>query len=93
MKTQFSQLICDGRQVFKWGKKVYQIIDLESLSATALYTGKLPPMGPGGFGVLPTGNSNKKNSNPSGYPTNKAIDLGSGNSLIGTPRSLKIQSF
>ena len=34
-------------------ERVYTIVDLESLSATALYTGKLPPMGPGGFGVLP----------------------------------------
>jgi hypothetical protein len=30
---------------------VYQIKDLKNLSASAFYTGDLPPMGPGGFGV------------------------------------------
>jgi len=34
---------------------VYQVEDLEYLSASVLYTGDLPPMGPGGFGALPFG--------------------------------------
>jgi hypothetical protein len=34
-------------------KLYFGIRDLESLSAGILYTGSLPPMGPGGSGVLP----------------------------------------
>ncbi len=34
----------------------YTIGDLESLSASVLYTGNLPPMGPGGFGGGDFGN-------------------------------------
>ncbi len=37
--------------------KVYTIGNLEYLSAGALYTGNLPPMGPGGFGGGGFGNS------------------------------------
>ena len=35
-------------------ERVYTIVDLEYLSAGALYTGDLPKMGPGGFGALPS---------------------------------------
>ncbi|OGJ13272.1 hypothetical protein A3K82_01800 [Candidatus Pacearchaeota archaeon RBG_19FT_COMBO_34_9] len=38
-------------------QKFYSITDLENLSASVLYTGHLPPMGPGGFGLLPKGDS------------------------------------
>ena len=32
-------------------QQLYKSTDLKNLSASALYTGHLPPMGPGGFGV------------------------------------------
>ena len=58
-------------------QQVYQVVDLESLSASALYTGDLPPMGPGSHGLpsinrdLDVGTSNYKTfvPNPSPYPT------------------------
>lgn len=40
----------------KLEQQMYEIGDLESLSASVLYTGFLPKMGPGGFG-LPKGDS------------------------------------
>lgn len=33
-------------------QQIYQVADLEELSASALYTGSLPKMGPGGFGFI-----------------------------------------
>lgn len=65
-------------RVFEQRQRVYTIVDLESLSASALYTGNLPPMGPGGSFGLPSinkdldiGTSNYKIfvPNPSPYPT------------------------
>ncbi len=50
-------------------KRVYTIGDLESLSASALYTGDLPPMSMGGF-KLPKEKSQDKVLDISGYPTN-----------------------
>ncbi len=41
----------------KLEQQLFGINDLENLSASALYTGHLPPMGPGGFGLSPKGDT------------------------------------
>ena len=49
MRQELEKSLYDIRPV-KEDLLVYQVGNLESLSASALYTGDLPPMGPGGLG-------------------------------------------
>lgn len=48
MKQQLEKSLYGSRPIGK-ETKIYTIVDLESLSATALYTDHLPKMGMGGF--------------------------------------------
>lgn len=45
------QIAYEVSRVSEIREQVYQVGDLEELSAGALYTGHLPKMGPGGFGL------------------------------------------
>lgn len=56
MKQQLENMM-DSYKPMVSGQKVYVVGDLESLSATGLYTGHLPKMGPGGFGLPKLGDS------------------------------------
>jgi len=55
---QLEQTLYESPRVQEKRQRVYfSLGDLESLSANVLYTGDLPPMGPGGFGFSPGGDS------------------------------------
>jgi len=45
------QIAYESKRVSEQRQRVYQVGDLEQLSATELYTGHLPKFGPGGFGL------------------------------------------
>ena len=70
------QIAYEVPKVSETKQQVYEVGDLESLSASVLYTGHLPPMGPGGFGVLPSGGKKDPLLDISGYPSqNLSIEV------------------